>query len=96
MVEWFCIKFGGWLVKEAKLIIVCIVYVKILYQETVVLRTDRELLTQTLKETDDQIFRLLEVKRLLEHDWSDKQEAFQLDHSAAKLVNDRLRAQFKV
>ena len=36
------------------------------------------------------------MKRLLEHDWSDKQEAFQLDHFAAKLANDRVKAQFKV
>lgn len=60
------------------------------------LRAGRALLTQTLQETEAQIKRLLEVKRLLEHDWSDKQEAFQLDHSAAKLVNHAVKAQFKV
>nr|XP_045594440.1 tektin-4-like [Procambarus clarkii] len=64
-------------------------------KETEILRTGRALLTQTLKETEAQIGRLLEVKRLLEHDWSDKQEAFQLDHSAAKLVNQAIQAQFK-
>ncbi|ROT71025.1 tektin A1 [Penaeus vannamei] len=65
------------------------------FQETEVLRAGRALLTQTLQETEAQIKRLLEVKRLLEHDWSDKQEAFQLDHSAAKLVNHAVKAQFK-
>ncbi|XP_045132773.1 tektin-4-like isoform X2 [Portunus trituberculatus] len=64
-------------------------------KEKETLRTGRSLLTQTLKETEAQISRLLEVKRLLEHDWSDKQEAFQLDHFAAKLANDRVKAQFK-
>ncbi|XP_071550321.1 tektin-4-like [Panulirus ornatus] len=64
-------------------------------KESEVLRTGRNLLTQTLRETEAQIARLLEVKRLLEHDWSDKQEAFQLDHSAAKLVNETVKAQFK-
>ncbi|XP_069981179.1 tektin-4 [Penaeus vannamei] len=66
-----------------------------LTKETEVLRAGRALLTQTLQETEAQIKRLLEVKRLLEHDWSDKQEAFQLDHSAAKLVNHAVKAQFK-
>ncbi|XP_042240604.1 tektin-4-like [Homarus americanus] len=66
-----------------------------LNKETEVLRTGRSLLTETLNETEAQIARLLEVKRLLEHDWSDKQEAFQLDHSAAKLVNQTANAQFK-
>ncbi|XP_069956781.1 tektin-4-like [Cherax quadricarinatus] len=64
-------------------------------KEKEVLRTGRSLLTQTLQETEAQISLLLEVKRLLEHDWSDKQEAFQLDHSAAKLVNQTILAQFK-
>ncbi|KAK8398833.1 hypothetical protein O3P69_004137 [Scylla paramamosain] len=66
-----------------------------LNKEKETLSTGRSLLTQTLKETEAQISRLLEVKRLLEHDWSDKQEAFQLDHFAAKLANDRVKAQFK-
>ncbi|XP_063859081.1 tektin-4-like [Scylla paramamosain] len=66
-----------------------------LNKEKETLSTGRSLLTQTLKETEAQISRLLEVKRLLEHDWSDKQEAFQLDHFAAKLANDRIKAQFK-
>ncbi|XP_037776989.1 tektin-4-like [Penaeus monodon] len=66
-----------------------------LTKETEVLLAGRALLTQTLQEIEAQIKRLLEVKRLLEHDWSDKQEAFQLDHSAAKLVNHAVKAQFK-
>ena len=56
----------------------------------------RELVTKALGETEAQIDRLLEVKRLLEHDWSDKLEAFQLDYHAAKLVDKPYLAQYKV
>ncbi|XP_068206548.1 tektin-4-like [Palaemon carinicauda] len=66
-----------------------------LNKENETLHTGRSLLTQTLNDTEAQIARLLEVKRLLEHDWSDKQEAFQLDHSAAKLVIESVKAQYK-
>ncbi|CAL4114741.1 unnamed protein product, partial [Meganyctiphanes norvegica] len=66
-----------------------------LEKETETHRADRALLQRSLDETNAQISRLLEIKRLLEHDWSDKQEAFQLDYSAAKLVQNPIDAQYK-
>ncbi|XP_076069703.1 tektin-4-like [Oratosquilla oratoria] len=66
-----------------------------LEKERDTLLTGRRFLTTCLKETRDEIERLREVKRLLEQDWSEKQEAFQLDHFAAKLDNASVMAQYK-
>ncbi|KAL7636210.1 UNVERIFIED_CONTAM: hypothetical protein RMT77_012967 [Armadillidium vulgare] len=66
-----------------------------LMKETEILRTGRSLLTKALNEIEEGIYRLSEIKRMLENDWSDKVEAMQLDHSAAKLQIRPFLAQFK-
>ena len=46
--------------------------------------------------TNEAINRQQEIKRGLEHDWSDKQTAMQIDHAMAKLAVNNSLAQFKV
>ena len=67
-----------------------------LSKETKVLATGRDLITHSLKEIEEAIRRLKEIKRMLEHDWSDKQETIIIDHEAAKLQINPYKAQFKV
>ena len=68
----------------------------VLLQEQKTLLTGRNLLTNALQEMQEAIMRLREIKRALEHDWSDKQETMQIDHACAKLQIQPESAQFKV
>lgn len=65
-------------------------------QEFEVQRIGRNLLEKSFGEIKEAICRLSEMKRLLEHDWSDKQETAQIDHTAARLQLKDNIAQFKV
>ncbi|KAF2362477.1 Tektin [Trinorchestia longiramus] len=66
-----------------------------LLQEQKALHLDNCKLNELLQQLLQQTSRLRDVKKQLELNWSDKQEAFQLDLSAAKLVNQLPMAQFK-